>query len=294
MRVFILGGTGSIGTGVVRELQNRGHDVTGLSRSVRADEALTSQGINVVRGNIEDPESWMQIASDHDALIHTASTFEDNMGAIDRKLTDVLMDAVSHRAESLRFIYTGGCWQYGETGDHVATEETPFRPIGAFSWFTQVAKKLLSSQKLLTAIVHPAMVYHEDGGVFEDFILAAKDGRPIEIWGSTETRWPIVERSDLARAYCDLLEDQQLCGHYNVTSQEGVYVRDIAQSVSNHFDQDFKYVTVDVDELIKRYGAWAFGPTIDQQMSADKLSKATDWSPRFLDFRKTPLFGFKS
>src|SRR5437016_5034036 len=43
-----------------------------------------------------------------------------------------------------RLIYTGGCWLFGATGDELATEETPFRPLPAFAWMVPQLRRVLT------------------------------------------------------------------------------------------------------------------------------------------------------
>ena len=52
MKVFVLGGSGFIGTAVVRELLAHGHAVTALARSERSAESLANAGCEVLRGDI--------------------------------------------------------------------------------------------------------------------------------------------------------------------------------------------------------------------------------------------------
>ena len=285
MRVLVLGGTGSIGTAVVRELQSRSHAILALSRSAKADQTLERLGAIPVRGDLMRPDDWMQNIATCDAVIQVAATFDEDMAAIDRNVVQGLIETANSDNHTLRVIYTGGCWLYGETSDEVATEERAFDPPPLFGWMVDHGEQLLAAKSISCAIVHPGMVYHEQGGAFERFIKSASAGEPIEIWGSPQTRWPIIHSTDLACAYCDLLERPHLTGHFNVSAQEGVRVGDIVTNICHRFSVSSRPVSVSIEEIIAKHGEWARGPTLDQQMSSAKLRAATGWQSKVKDYR---------
>jgi len=151
-------------------------------------------------------------------------------------------------------------------------------------------ERLLACDSLSTVVIHPAMVYDPQGGVFDHMLEAALSNQPLEIWGDPNVRWPLVDASDLARAYCDLLSRPDLTGHFNVSAENGVKVIDIVNSFKTAYSNTHDPVIRHVDDLVKEHGGWAIGPTLDQQMSSEKLRRLISWEPKITDFRSSDVF----
>ena len=94
------------------------------------------------------------------------------MGQVESKALKAMIQALGRKDGKIRLIYTGGVWLYGATGNSIANETTQFQPMPALAWMVETSEKLLHTQAFATAVIHPAMVYHQVGGAFSRFIVA--------------------------------------------------------------------------------------------------------------------------
>ncbi|MDA7948405.1 MAG: NAD-dependent epimerase/dehydratase family protein [Hyphomicrobiaceae bacterium] len=289
MRILILGATGSIGAAVAAELKTHDHQVLCLARSDTSDQKLRALGYETLRGDLRTPQHWCHVVHSVNVIIQLATTWTPDMGEVDFEVLEALRKEAEDR-RSPRFLYTGGCWLYGATEDAIATEATPFRPIKAFSWMVHNARHLLDRCPFSAAIVHPASVYHKDGGVFRRFIESARANDPVQIWGSPHVRWPLIHRDDLAVVYRLLAERADLVGHFNASAEQGVRVEVIAAAIAEKFGNSQAPIVKSAAEVIAQYGAWAEGPMLDQQMSSERLEDK-GWQPKIRNFATSDLFG---
>ena len=198
LRILVLGGTGSIGAAVVRELVSRGHEVHGLARSQARGRSSPALARSPLPGDIAAPEAWTGRLPQLDAVIHAACDFGSDMGAVDRRLLGELLPALAAQPNKPRFIYTGGCWLFGATGDAIATEATALDPLPAFAWMVPQLECVLATPEVDGIVIHPAMVYTADGGVFDRFAREAATRSAVRVVGSETVRWPLVHSDDLA------------------------------------------------------------------------------------------------
>ena len=273
-----------IGSAVVRKLIARGHVVLGLARSEASAAKLAGFGATPLRGDIASPEAWTGRLPQLDAVVHAACDVDSDMGVIDRRLLDYLLPALGAQANKPRFITTGGCWLFGATGDAIATEETALDPLPAFAWMVPHLERVLAAPEVDGIVIHPAMVYTADGGVFARFARDAIERDAVRVVGGEDVRWPLVHADDLATLYALALERAPARSIWIGAANDGVMVGAIARAFARRFAaRDQTPQIISADAAAAEWGEWARGYARDQRLSGDKARRALGWRPMHLD-----------
>jgi nucleoside-diphosphate-sugar epimerase len=128
MRVFVTGATGHIGSLVVPELLEAGHQVVGLARSDTSAAALAVVGAEIHHGDLDDLDSLRNGAAAADGVIHLAfiHDFSDYAGAAqtDRRAIETLGEALAGTDRPFVVTYGNAVHLPGRVG----TEEDPPSP----------------------------------------------------------------------------------------------------------------------------------------------------------------------
>lgn len=290
MRVLLLGATGTIGRAVLHALIARGHEVVALARSETSAAKVAQLGATVVHGDIGMPERWISDVPDVDGAIQMACNFDSAMGETERRLLDGLLPRLVAGPRKVRFIYTGGCWLFGPTGNDVATEDSALSPLPAFAWMVPHLQRVLGSGDVDGIVIHPAMVHGGDGGVLRRFEQDIHERRPIRIVGSEAVRWPLVHCDDLAELYAVALERAASGSTYLGVATEGVPVGEIARAVAHRMGVASPVLEImSEDAAARELGEWARGYACDQRLSGAKARREFGWAPRHLDPTRDPM-----
>lgn len=282
MTILLTGGTGSIGRGVLAQLVRQGHDVTALARTPHAADAVTAAGATPVEGSLADAARWMRELGDIDAIIHIAASFGPDMAANDAAFVGAVIETAPSHArrlgDRLPVIYTGGCWLYGETGDQAAIEGSRFDPPAAFRHTILHRNWLYESPHLRASTIHPAGVWHDNGGAIGRILRAARAGRAPGLIGSGSARWPLVHADDLAALYVKVLEAGRHGQDYHGVAERGVAAGDIARHLASRFGAP-EPVREPLEKVMTELGEWAECLTFDQTMEAPRSRDELGWSP---------------
>jgi dTDP-glucose 4,6-dehydratase len=142
MRVLVTGGAGFIGSHFAKRLLAAGDDVRVLDKLTYSGNPanLAGTGIELVEGDICDPETVARVAADRDAIVNfAAETHVDRsiLGATDFGRTEffgtqVLLEEV--RRTGARFVQVSTDEVYGDLADGGSSKETdPIAPSSPYS-----------------------------------------------------------------------------------------------------------------------------------------------------------------
>jgi nucleoside-diphosphate-sugar epimerase len=142
MRVFVAGSTGAVGTRLVPQLLERGHNVVGTSRSQEKVERLKAQGAEGVVLDLLDPSDVMHAVGQArpDAIVHEATALSDlsDVKHFDRSFaatnqlrtvgTQALLAAAREHGVSHFVAQSFAGWPYAREGGPIKTEDDPLDP----------------------------------------------------------------------------------------------------------------------------------------------------------------------
>ncbi|ESP87923.1 NAD(P)-dependent oxidoreductase [Candidatus Halobonum tyrrellensis] len=105
MDVLLLGASGQIGRRIANELLDRGHAVTGVSRSGEVD--VEGDEFEAVAGDATDPDEVADLANGHDAVGSALGPPADEDPEVFVPMTEAVLDGL-RRSDVDRLVWTGG------------------------------------------------------------------------------------------------------------------------------------------------------------------------------------------
>ncbi len=280
MRVFLTGATGFIGTAVIRELIDAGHQALGLARSDAGAESLAALGAQVHRGDLEDLDSLRSGAAAADGVIHCAfnhdfSKYADNCEA-DRRAIEALGSVLAGSDRPL--VVTSGTAMSLTPGRPVTEEDPPVPSSMVPRSASEEAAASIAARGVRVSIVRLPQVHDRDkqGLVTLAIGLAREKGVSAYI-GDGANRWPASHRLDTARLYRLVLEKGSPGARYHAVAEEGVRVRDIAEVIGRRLN--IPVVAKSPEEAAAHFGWLGVFAGLDCPASSALTRQRLGWRP---------------
>lgn len=303
MRVFVTGGNGFIGTAVIQELIQAGHEVTGLVRSAEGAHKLTALGAKAQQGTVENVEDLRRGVAGADGVIHTAFFHKFSHASLSTRVKIVLGGNPRHAASRFmaiatetdrRAIETLGKALSGEDRSLVmafptmalragslATENDPSDPqsVGGGRTISETTTLTLANHGIRSSVIRIAPLVHGMGdksGLLPTLIsIARKKGVSAYVEDGVN-RWPAVHQLDTARLFRLALEQASAGSIFHAVGEEGVPFRDIAHAIG-------RYLNVPVTSIKKEQASTHFGwlgafVSVDNYVSSTFTQEQLSWN----------------
>ena len=278
MRIFVTGATGFIGSAIVEELIDAGHQILGLARSENAARWLVAVGAQVHHGSLENLESLSGGARRADAVIHAAFNHDfSNYGAaaeLDIRAIETLGATLAGSDRPL--IITSGTL-LAQTGGPLATEDD--LPNPTFPRKSEQAAALVAESGVNVLIVRlpPSVHGQGDHGFVPALIRVASEKGVSSYIGDGRSRWPAVHRLDAAHLYRLVLEKGSGGVRYHGVADQGVPAREIAEVIGRHLR--VPVVSKSREDAANHFGWIGHFFGIDGPASSAQTQKQLGWLP---------------
>ena len=239
MRIFVTGASGWIGSAVVPELLNAGHQVLGLARSDASATAVAKMGAEVLRGDLTDTAVLRAGTLDSDGVIHLAFVVPSVSEAATRTDAQAIETFVTGLAGSGKPLVISGATLV--TPGRPATERDELiaaGPIAARITNMQAALAAAANGVRSCLIMLPRSVHGQgDRHGFVPQLIALARAKGVSGYiGDGASRWPAVHVKDAVTLYRLAIEQASAGAVLNAVGDEGVPVRQIAEAIGRHLN----------------------------------------------------------
>lgn len=303
MRVFVTGTTGFVGSAIAQELTQSGHQVLGLARSEQSAAKLESDGIEVLRGDLDDLAALRKGANECDAVIHAGfkTAFSDNDDAAKRlqncEHDFLVIETMGKVLEGTQrpFIVTSGTALVTpgklahETDRSTLTVEQFSRVL------TEQAAEAVAVRGVCISVVRLSPTVHGEGdhGFVPLLINIAREKGISAYIGDGENHWSAVHRLDAARLYRLALTNQVPGARFHAATESSIPFREIAAAIGHGLG--VPTVSIPADEASAHFGWFKHFAELDAPVSAEKTREQLGWHPSqptlLDDMNKASYFG---
>jgi nucleoside-diphosphate-sugar epimerase len=285
MTVFIMGGTGFIGSHAARAMVAAGVEVVALARSPEAEAKLAAWGIRSIRGEAEDHEAIAEGIAAADTILFVAA-----MGNAETAVVDWMIDHMTDTGKSL--IFCSGTGVLGERtlgawSENTFGERDDFIPSRTLDGRVQLEKRVRAASTSGLArgiVVRPPAVWSHDvphalvTGVIDS---VRKTGAACYV-GAGLSMYSHIHAEDLGEIFRHVVETGQDGAVYHAVAGE-VPNRWIADTVARLAGVPTRSVTI--DEAIELWGKFAalvvFG--VSSRSRSPRSRQEFGWAPKHTD-----------
>jgi hypothetical protein len=239
MKILIAGGSGFIGSVLVRHLLQRGNEISVIV-SPRRKHTVMPGSVTLIEGDILHPHFWTDLIAKHQVVINLAGSsifrrwnrrVKEAICASRIRTTANIVEALQACSPSNKqFFSSSGVGYYGYRMNETLNEKSgpgnSFLARLAVAWEAEAVKARECGVRVV--LCRFGIVMGRTGGAFVNMLPFFKyrcGGR----WGSGRQWFSWIHVHDLARAVVFLLDHQEIEGSVNCTAPNPVTNHEMAQ-----------------------------------------------------------------
>jgi nucleoside-diphosphate-sugar epimerase len=276
MNVTLTGSTGFIGSHILTELQQHGHQVTALVRDDAQAAKIAATGATPAVVDLYDRPAVAGEFRSADAAIHTASPGDATSANLDAAVADAAIDAFAGTGKP--YLHIGGDWVYGN--NQAITEESPYRAPAIMAWREPIERQILDAPDMRGVVIVSGTAYGDGGGAVPGLVLGSPrdDAGNLIMLGTGQQHWSTVHVKDIASFFRRALEDESARGRYVIGDGSNPAVAEITDAAAVAAGAPGAVAGSD-DEARARLGDFADVLLLDQGTEATKARTELGWQP---------------
>ena len=275
MKVFVTGATGFVGTAIVQELINAGHQVLGLARSEASAQKLIAAGAGVHRGGLEDLNSLRSGAAASEGVIHAGFIHDftrfPEVCEVDRVAIETIGEVLAGSGRP--FLVTSGSALVSP--GKLATED--MKPPVNPAW-PRASEQAGDAVGAASVRLSPSVHGDEDKHGFVPIMVnIAKEKGFSAYIGEGQNRWNAVHRFDAARLFRLALGNAVPGARYHACAEEAITVKSIAEAIGKQLGLPVRPISPDA--ATEHFGWFAHMAAIDCPTSSTWTQQTLNWQP---------------
>lgn len=277
MNVTLTGSTGFIGSHILTELQEHGHEVTALVRDNAQADSVAAAGATPVVVDLYDRPAVTSIFSSADGAIHTASPGDATSANLDSAVVDAATDAFAGTGKP--YLHISGDWIYGDNLD--ITEASTINAPAMVAWKEPIERRVLDEAGMRGVVIVSSVAYGDGGGGIPGLLLGSPrdNAGNLIMLGTGQQHWSTVHAADLADFFRRALEDDSARGRYIIGDGSNSTVAELTEAAAVAARAPGAVAGSD-DEARARLGDYfAEVLLLDQGTDSAKAQAELDWHP---------------
>jgi nucleoside-diphosphate-sugar epimerase len=277
MKVALTGATGFVGSHVLTELQEHGHEVVALVRDNTQADTIASRGATPTVVDLSDRPAVIRVLSDADGAVHTASPGDATSADLDSAVVDAALEAFAGTGKP--YLHISGLWIYGNNLS--ITEESSFDPPAMVAWKGSIEQRVLGAAGMRGVVIVSSVAYGDGGGGIPGLLLGSPrdEAGNLIMLGTGRQHWSTVHAADLADFFRRVLESESAQGRYVIGNGLNPTVAELTEAAAVAAGASGAVPGSDEEARARLGDYFAEVLLLDQGTTAPKARADLGWSP---------------